>query len=301
MESPKLPERRNNEKLYLGIIAILTLVCGILAWQLFETKTNYQFISVQRNNSENEKNQLKDELKGMLEQYDKLKTDNQELSAEMLAQEEKIKGLLKEIDENKGTIGKYKREVVTLRTIMRSYVVTIDSLNTLNQELYSVNNQLSTENNQVKSRAQELEGRNNEMSGIISKAAILKTYGISVVAMRMKSSGKPQETDRAGKTELFKTCFKLGENNTAKAGTKSIFVRIVKPDGTVVTGDGTAESVMVEGAALMMSARREIEYNNKEQDVCIFSNNRIGLIPGTYQVQLFENSYKIGASTIVLR
>ncbi len=304
MEWPHLPEKRNNEKIYLGIIALLVVVCAVLAWQLFETKTNYQFVSVQRNNAENERNQLKEELKGMLEQYDKLKTDNKELSTEMLAQQAQIKDLLKQIDQNKGNatlVAKFRREVVTLRTVMRSYVVTIDSLNTLNQQLFTENSQVKTELGSVKSKANELEGRNQEMSGIISKAAILKTYGITISTLRLRTNGKQQETDRASKTEIFKTCFNLAENNTTKPGVKTIYVRVVKPDGTVVSAGSSAEAIMIEGVAITMSAKREIEYNNKEQNVCIFANSPVGLTPGNYQVQLFEGGYKIGSSSVALK
>lgn len=304
MEAPKMPEKRNNEKIYLGVIAVLTVVCAILTWQLIDAKTSYQNVSIQRDNAEKERGELREELNGMLKQYDKLKTSNKEITAEMEAQREQIKGLLADLEKNKGNvalISKYRREVVTLRTVMKSYVVTIDSLNTLNKQLFTENTEVKTELGNVKNRAQELEGRNNEMTGIIAKASVLKTYGISVGTLRVTTNGRQQETERANKTEIFKTCFKVGENNTTKAGERTIYLRVVKPDGGVIVGKGGGESFMSEGASITSSAKREFNYNNDEQEMCIYANAPAGLSPGTYSIQLFESGTRIGSSSITLK
>ncbi len=299
-----MPEKRNNEKIYLGIIAGLSIICAILAWQLFESKTNYQNVSIQRDSAEKDRNQLKEELTGMLKQYDQLKTNNKEITAEMQAQQEQIKGLLAEIEQNKGNItliSKYKREVTTLRVVMRSYVVTIDSLNTINKQLFTENTEVKNELGTVKNKAQELEGQNQEMNGIIAKASVLKTYGITTGTLRVTSNGRQQETDRANKTEIFKTCFKVGENNTAKPGPRTIYLRVLKPDGSVIVGKGGGESIQSGGSGISTSAKREINYQNDEQDLCIYANAPSGLTPGTYTLQLFESGTKIGSSSISLK
>ncbi len=304
MESPQLPEKKNNERLYLGIIAILTVVVAILAWQLINTSSNYQNVSLQRDNIEGERNELKEELNSMLQQYDKLKTDNSELSAEMIAQKEQIKGLLEQIDKNKGNvtlIAKYRREVTTLRTIMKSYVVTIDSLNTLNHQLFEENTQVKTELGSVRNKAEQLAGQNSEMSGIIAKASVLKTYGMSIGALRVRSNGKQQDTDRAKNTEIFKACFKIAENNTAQPGLKTIYIRITDQQGNTVVGTSATEAVMIQGAAVTMSAKREIEYKNNEQEMCIYANAPADLDVGKYSIQLYESGYLIGSGSILLK
>lgn len=304
MESPQLPEKRNNEKIYLGIIALLAVVCAVLTWQLIEQRANYQTVAMERSNIESERNELKEELNSMLNQYDKLKTNNQKLSTEMKAQEAKIKELLGEIDKNKGNvtlIAKYKREVVTLRTIMKSYVVTIDSLNTVNQQLTTENTQVKTELGDVKSQASQLRGQNDEMTGIIAKASLLKTYEVAVDGVRVRSNGKQQETDRAKTTEIIRVCFKVGENNTTRAGAKSIYIRVIKPDGSTLVGSGAPEAVTIDGKQTSMSGRREIVYKNEEQDMCIYANADGSMNPGNYTIQIFESGSKIGSASLNLK
>lgn len=304
MQAAGVPEKRNNDKIYLSIIAVLSVVCAVLSWQLIESQTSYQNVSIQRDSAEKERNELKDELTGMLKQYDKLKTDNKEITAEMQAQQEQIKGLLAQIESNKGNltlISKFRKEVTTLRVVMRTYVVTIDSLNTVNQLLFTENTQVKSELGDVKNKAQELEGKNQEMNGIIAKASVLKTYGLTISALRMRTNGKPQETDRANKTEIFRSCFKLGENNTAQAGSRTIYLRVLKPDGSVIVGNGGGESIVVSGNNLVTSAKRDIEYKNQEQDMCIYANSPAGLLPGNYTLQLYESGTKIGSSNISLK
>ncbi|HEX4887000.1 MAG TPA: hypothetical protein VFV37_03045, partial [Luteibaculaceae bacterium] len=182
METSTPSNKPTQERVYLIIIAVLTLAVGVLSYQLITLRTSYQQISMQRSNLEGERNDLKEELNSMLQQYDKLKTDNNKLTAEMQAQKDQIKNLLDQIEKNKGNvtlIAKYRREVVTLRTIMKSYVVTIDSLNTVNQQLTEENVQVKTELGSVKNRAEELAGKNAEMSGLIAKASILKASGLT--------------------------------------------------------------------------------------------------------------------------
>ncbi|MES2628565.1 MAG: hypothetical protein V4616_06305 [Bacteroidota bacterium] len=304
MEAPKMPEKRNNEKIYLGVIAALSILCAVLSWQLFESKSNYQNISVQRDTVEKERNQLKEELSGMLKQYDQLKTNNKEITAEMQAQRQQIEDLLGEIDKNKGNvtlIGKYKREVTTLRTIMKSYVVTIDSLNTLNKQLFTENTEVKNELGNVKNRAQELQGKNEEMNGIIAKASVLKTYSLSAGSLRVTTNGRQQETDRATKAEIFRLCFKVGENSTARPGSRTLYLRVVKPDGSVVTGKGGGESISSDGGSLLTSSRKDIDYRNDEIELCMYANAPDGLTPGTYTLQLFESGTRIGSTTISLK
>lgn len=302
MTENHIPEKRSNDKIYLAIIAVLVVICGVLTWKVFDYRSNYENISVQRDNVEKDRNQLRDELQEMLKQYDELKTDNEKVSSEMLAQKEQIKGLLEQVEKNKGNvtlIARYKKEVVTLRTVMRSYVITIDSLNTVNQQLYSENTQVKEELGSEKNKTQQLQGQTQEMAGIIAKASLLKASGVNSSGVRLRSSGSQVETDRAANTEIIKTCFQIVENSTARAGSKTIYVRIQKPDGSVMST--LSETGTFEGTTGPFSARKEIDYNNKAEDLCIYSNATKGLTPGKYSVQIYESGTRIGAGSFTLK
>lgn len=295
--------KQNNEKLYLAIIALLVLICGVLSWQLFESKSNYQVIAAAKQDVESERNDLKNELNQMLKQYDELKTDNQEISAEMLQQQKQIKDLLDQVENSKGNavlVARFRKEVVTLRTVMKSYVVTIDSLNTLNKQLFSENEQVKTELGSEKNKNEALVGKTKEMEGVIAKASQLKAITVKLSAVRLRSTGTQIETDRASKAEILKACFKIAENATAKAGLKTVYIKIIRPDGTILS-ENASESTILESINSSYSAKRELDYQNKESELCVYTKAKSTLPTGNYTVQIFEAGTKIGSGSLQLK
>lgn len=305
-DNAKNPKSETNprEKIYLGVIIGLTLLCGVLTWQVFSTKTEVQNISVAKNNAETERNEIKDELNEMLQQYDEMSTDNEQLSAEVLAQKDQIKDMLDQIEKNKGNvrlIRKYKKEVGTLRTIMKGYVVTIDSLNTLNQTLVSENTTIKGDLSQSRSKNENLQKENEELGGIVVKASLLKTFNVGFEGLKLRSNGNQSETSRANKVELFKSCFTVAENQITKPGDKDLFVRVIQPNGTVIknTSEDTFKSAA--GDDLVYSAKRTINYQNAQMDVCIYVNLDAEMAEGEYTIEIFDLGEKIGIAKLELK
>jgi hypothetical protein len=81
-----------------------------------------------------QKDDLMHLLEDMLSQYDKLRTDNEQIRTEMDAQQEKIKGLMNEVQRPSSSLVKVREDAETLRKILYGYVVTIDSLNQVNKK-----------------------------------------------------------------------------------------------------------------------------------------------------------------------
>ncbi|NJK95487.1 MAG: hypothetical protein HC905_11790 [Bacteroidales bacterium] len=51
-----------------------------------------------------------------------------------------------------------------------------------------------------------------------------------------------------------------------------------------------------QGENIVYSAKRQIEYENKDLDVCIFWDNNDKLITGTYTVDIFTDGVLIGTT-----
>ncbi|MGB0166013.1 MAG: coiled-coil domain-containing protein [Luteibaculum sp.] len=287
-----------REKLYLGVIAALVVVCAFLAWQYFENKTTVQNISLYNDSLEQDKEALNQELDEMLAQYNELETDNKELQSEILNQKDRIEELQKEIEKSKGNIAlirKYKKEVGTLRTIMKGYVVTIDSLNTLNQNLMYENTSIKRELSSTRDDNQRLSTQKKDLENIVKKASVLTARNLLFEGIRLRNNGKQVETNRANKVELLKTCFTLEENVTTKPGRKNIYMVISDSDGNVMypkQSDTDGE------APPQFTALREIEYLNREMEVCIYANLEGEELPeGDYSVKLIEAGETIGKAT----
>ena len=72
-----------------------------------------------------EKEELQQELTDLSHHYDNLKTDNDTLNAKLVHEQEKIATLMDKMkkfrNDSYAEINRYKREIGTLKTVLRSY------------------------------------------------------------------------------------------------------------------------------------------------------------------------------------
>ena len=298
-------KKSGNKSLYIFIIAALAILCAILGYKLLNSSQTVEDKTKTINNLDIEKLQLTNDLQEMLIQYDTLNITNEKMSAEVIAQQEQIKEMLKQIELHKDDtyiIGKLKKEALTLREIMKGYLVTIDSLNTLNKNLEQSNVKISKELGDVKTKASVLETENKDLQNVISVGSVLPATNFSALAIKMRNNGKQLETDRAAKTEVIKTCFTVGENRISQRGRKVFYLRIISPDGVVLTDIANTDSRFeFNGVSGKYTIKREIDYENKPQDVCIFYNINSELSTGKYIIEAYESGTLIAKGSIDLK
>ncbi|NJK84787.1 MAG: hypothetical protein HC906_01195 [Bacteroidales bacterium] len=179
---------------------------------------------------------------------------------------------------------------------MRSYIVQIDSLNTRNLQLTEENIMVRTQLRDVEQVRDELTKEKENLSSQVSIASVLNAK--NVLAEGINKSNKPK--DRISKVEKIKVCFTVRENAIAKPGSKMVYLRVVRPDNIVLTS-GETDLITVDGQQLVYTAKRELEYENKDIDMCIFWDKTEELVPGTYNVFLYAEGYQIGSSSFDLK
>jgi len=258
------------------------------------------YVEVELKDTNNEKENLEKEYTDMLSQYETIKTDNKKISGELEQEKSKIKEMLVEIKGLKNTnayqIGQYKKELGTLREIMRSYIVQIDSLNTRNKILSEENKKVKTDYQQVKSEKDVLVQKTDDLSQKVDVASTLRA--IDITPLPINDKGK--EVTRARKLTKVKVCFTLTENAIAKSGNRFVYIRIARPDKEILPNtDG--DMFDFEGQKIMYSARREIDYENKDVDMCIYWANAGELTDGVYTVDVFSEGKHIGTATFALK
>lgn len=155
-----------------------------------------------------EKELLTQELSELSTNYDQLKTSNDTLNEKLMVEQEKIATLLDEMkkfrDNSYAEINKYKREIGTLKTVLRSYVVQIDSLNRLNQQLVQENTQVKQQMDWVRERNTKLENEQKSMQKVIAIASALTAENFTVVPINKK--GKEvnwKNVSSSGQISLF--------------------------------------------------------------------------------------------------
>jgi len=300
-------ENNNNKRKYLIIIIILAVFVAVLGvLQIMNTSTIDKKVS-QVDELKMDKLELKNDLQEMLIQYDTLTVQNDQLNAEMIAQQEQIKDMLKEIEKHKDDayiIAKLKKEASTLRDIMKGYLVTIDSLNTMNKDLQKDNQFLVEELSETKTYAKELETSKKDLENIVATGSVLQATEMSSVGLRVRNNGKQVEVNRAKKTELIRACTKIAENRITESGKKTLYLRIISPEGVVLENSRNPdEQFEFDGVKGKYSVKRSIDYQNDQMDVCIFYTVEEGdeLPTGKYIVEMYESGMNIGTADFNLK
>ena len=292
-------EIKKKSKLQLIIIIILALLVIFFVIDKIHQKQKTQEIITQLEESNTEKQNISNEMKELLMQYEELKTNNDTLNAKLEAEQQRIKGLIEELkyvkSSNAAKIKQYKKELETLRKIMRSYVVQIDSLYTKNQELIKENAQVKNEYRIVISENQELNTKKDSLESTVKKAAELKA--LNLIATGINKRGK--KTNRISKLDKIKVCFAIDENVIAPQGEKWVYIRIAKPDKYVLH-ESDDDLFTFEGKQIAYSAKRMVNYQGELTDMCIYWKKSETLIPGLYYVDVFADGALIGTTAFTL-
>lgn len=295
-------ESRNRSNTGLLVLVVLLLLSNVVMfWLLMQRGKEVEQTQQQVAAVTSEKENVTVMLENMLASYDTLKTDNEQLTVEMEAQRERIEGLLDQVKRGNYDLAKARKEAETLRKIMKGYVVTIDSLNQANQALTAQNVGLTQELGEVKGQKDALSSEKAALESKIARGAVLHTTTISANALFMRNNGKQVETDRAKKAEMVKCCFTLGTNSVTDAGDKTLYMRVISPDGSVLPAGEANNRFRFNGVEGEFSAKREVNYQNQPVDACIFWNGSATMRTGQYIVEIYESGAKVSESKFELK
>ena len=285
--------KQKGAPLNMIVVAIILGVALIFLIYMYFDKKN-KMVEMETELTQ-EKDSLANELRHMVVAYDTLKTNNDTLNAGLQKQKNKIIQLLSINASNVQLIKKYKNEITTMREIMKSYIVQIDSLNTRNSMLVSENTEIKQQITQVRNTNTELSKVKEELSTKVEVASVIQAKNIVAVSLNKKR----KETTRIGSLDKLRICFTLRENALAKPGQKDVYMRVIRPDSLVVTSspDNLFE---YKGNKIIYSANRQVDYMNQDIEVCIFMDNKGDFIIGNYSVELYLDDNVIGRTNFML-
>lgn len=294
-------ENKNTSLRFLlaGFI-IITLALIIVLFMYFDQKKESRAVIAKLQEYsgilEVKKDSLESELNNIIKQYDLLKSDNDTLNQQITQQQDKIKKLLALRISDAEKIKRYEKELLTIRDVLKSYIVQIDSLNTRNQILMVENKDLKNTGAKLTSQKKQLEKEKEELTTIKEEAKTLIAAGISIVGLNKRN----KEQDKIDKITIIRTDFTLRKNTVADAGTKIIYLRLLRPDSLVL---GSKESGVIEfqNSQIPYSASREVTYEKNDLPVSIFWENNGDLIKGNYSCELYCEGKMIGTTSFTLR
>ena len=319
-------EEKKKSKLPLIFNILLVIIVSYLAYEVSvlsqknhafkqeisemikENEEMNQIIINQDIVSEADGENLKENLKLLLFSYDSLEQNNSVAIDSINTQREKINNLMQEVDKldkkskrDWRKIYKLKKEAETLRNIMKGYIHTIDSLNTLNINLSNDLTEKTQKLSNVSKQNKKIIKQNEALQKQVAIGAVLQINNVLSSGIRIRSSGAQSETTRASKTNMIKTCFSIIENKLAQAGDKEIYIRILDSEGNLLNAPTPLTIINQQKEELKMSSKRTINYQNQDTDLCIFYEIENSIPAGNYSVEVYAEGFLIGETSIALR
>ena len=222
----------------------------------------------------------------------KTQITNDSIVAQLTAEQERTQRLLEELKQVKTSdareIARLKKELATVRSVLRSYIIEIDSLNRLNQNLKDENNRMR---GQYEAATREIQGLNTERASLSEKVAIAAQLDATGIRMSLKNK-RNKDTDKTKKCKTVQVTFTVAKNVTAQSGMKTFYVRITSPTGSVLGNDG---SFTYENRNLQCSMKKTIEYTGQEATIVTYWNVTQALVGGSYNVSIFADGHMIGS------
>lgn len=282
-----------NKKFIVILIVLIVLIAGVSFLAINEFRKNKEMAEV----FAVEKEEMENEYSTFAAQYDELQVqiNNDSLREKLESEKLKTQRLLEELRQVKTTnaaeIIRLKKELKTVRAVLRSYVIQIDSLNRLNAALREENQEVKSKYSAATAQINTLSQEKKNLNEKVSLAAQLDATNISALPMNKRG----RKARRVKDVKKIAITFTIAKNITAETGNKTVYVRIAKPDNGILSKGNT--TFAYEDREITYSIKKYIEYTGEEQSVTVYWDVEEFLPSGTYNVYIFADGNMIGQNS----
>lgn len=281
------------KKVMYALAAVAVVLAGALAYIWYQKSSLVNELTL-------EKEELTEQMIALQNDYATLSSDYDDINLQLDSSRLEVQLLIDKITQTEATnrtkIRQYERELGTLRSIMKNYIVQIDSLNTLNRQLTADAAAARREAAESRRKQQELNKTVEELTGQVAAGSVIKARGIRIEAY----NASDKVTDRSSRVVRLLTTLSLVENDLAPKGPVRVYIRVKGPDGILLTND-TQRTFEVNGEPMICSASREVDYQGKEVELSIYLNDITGYVKGIYTVEAYTEQTLLGSAELMLR
>lgn len=290
-------ENGKQKKILIAVAVVLVVLCGVLGYMWHKTDSELD-VNIEESKaalaaSAQDLLDLQEAYSGLSIQYD---TINMQLDSSRMEVELLMQKLQDERKISNATIKQYQKELGTLRTIMKGYIVQIDSLQKLNTKLTADAAAARKEAAASRKKTEELSKTVESLSGQVSAGAVIKAYGLKAEAYNKSD----KVTDRSSRTTYILTSLTLGENDLAEKGPVTVYVRVKDPEGFLLV-NGNQRAFEYNGEVMNCSASREVDYQGAAVELGIYLNDIPEYTKGVYTVEAYTSKALLGTTEFMLR
>lgn len=288
---------KSKKNLIIIIAVAVVAVAAVLTLYIVNRSQMQEMVDVLTE----EKTTLMEEFEDLYLDYDSLNSNNDELNNKLEMERERIAQLTEELKTVKATnarrIKELQGELTTLRTVMRSFVKQIDSLNTINVRLTQENKDMRSKVAQINRENDNLMEQNTRLNEKVEIASRLETLSVTAQGLNFKD----KKTSSCGKVSKIKVSFVIAKNITAQVGMRNIYMRVMRPDGQLLM-HSKDDVFSFEDSQLNYSSTRQVEYGGEEMSAYIVYNVDAGeLMGGEYEIELFCETGRMGSCVLRLK
>lgn len=286
-------EDNNLKKIMYALAVVAVVLAGALAYIWYQKSSLVKELTI-------DKEELTAQMVELQNDYAMLSSDYDTINSQLDSSREEVSQLIERIQKteatNRSKMRQYEKELGTLRSIMKSYIVQIDSLNTLNKKLTADAAAARREAAESRKREEALNKTVESLSGQVAAGSVIKARGIRIEAY----NASDKVTDRSSRVVRLLTSLSLVENDLAPKGPVRVYIRVKGPDGILLT-NSTQRTFEVDGEPMICSASREVDYQGKEVDLSIYLNEIPEYVKGIYTVEAYTEQTLLGSAELMLR
>jgi hypothetical protein len=294
-----MENQKSNSSLKAIILVLSLLLLGSLFY-IFKLTTDTKTLQTEVASTKTEKENVLKDLQELKATYDAAIAENTSMSDELIAEREKVVGLMAQLEKSKGdasSMAKYKQQFLALQTKMNSLMQEVDVLKKENTKLTTNLDSTKVVLADSKNYNQVLVGQNEELSKTVEKGSKLSVLNLKTGSYKLKSSGKQIETDKASRVDILKISFTIAENSIAKSGDKTYYVQVIDSKSNVL---GDKATTSFGDKSLTYSFTTSVKYENKTVQVSQDLPGK-GFEKGTYFVNVFDKAELVSKSSFTLK
>ena len=281
--------------LIAAAVVLILAMAAVVVYLLMDNRSLEQEKLEMQELAELDKQEMENDYERLSLQYSEMMTqiNNDSIIAQLTQEQMRTQQLLQELKNVKASdareIARLKKELATVREVLRSYIRQVDSLNQVNMSLMAENDRVK---DALAQSNQANEGLRQEKQDLTEKVAIAAQ--LDATGIQMQLLNKRQKTAKKIKDcKTIQVNFTISRNVTAENGNRTLYVRIQTPAGQVLT----AGSFPYENRQLEYSMKKVVEYAGEEVGVQTFWQVGEYLEAGQYRVSIFADGNMIGSKT----
>jgi len=293
-----MEDQQNNSssslKVIIAILAILLI--GSLVY-IYKITTEVKQVETELTKTVSDKDMVMKDLQELKATYDAAIAENTSMSDELVKERDKVVNLMNEVSKSKGDVSKYRSQYAKLENNMKALMAENEGLKKQNTVLTTQRDSTVVVLGETKKNVESLTGQNQELAKVVEKGSKLTVLNTKGSALKVKSSGKQIETDKAGRANTLRISFTIAENQIAKSGDKAYYVQVIDSKSNVL---GDKQTASFGDKSLTYSFVANVKYENKTVEVSQDLKGK-DFAKGAYFVNVFDKDELVSKTSFTLK